>query len=76
MSNYIAEIQKLEKTIQDNKTEATKLEERLKVLKEERANLINDLKKQKIEEKDLEEKIKTLDEELNKKIEEIENELK
>ena len=75
MSDLIKDIQTLETTVQKNKTELAKLEERQKILKEERDKLLVSLKEQGIEEDDLEDKINDLESELTQKIEEIKNEL-
>ena len=75
MSDLIKDIQKLETTVQENKTELTKLEERRKILKEERDKLLVELKEQDIEEDDLQDKINDLETELKQKIEEIQNEI-
>ena len=74
--NNIEKIQLLENKIQENKTELTKLTERLEVSKEEKKNLLAKLKELDISEDDLEDKIVDLDTELSEKIAEIENELK
>lgn len=75
MSDYIKQIQTLETKIQDNKTELTKLSERLKVNEEEKKKLLVELKELNISEDDLNDKISDLDVELNNKITEIEKEL-
>ena len=72
----IEKIQSLENKIQENKTELTKLTERLEVSKEEKKNLLAKLKELDISEDDLEDKIVSLDTELSEKIAEIEKELK
>jgi len=66
MSDLIKDIQKLETTVQENKTELTKLEERRKILKEERDKLLVELKEQDIEEDDLQDKINDLETEFKK----------
>ena len=76
MSDLIKDIQKLETTVQENKTELTKLEERRKILKEKRDKLLVELKEQDIEEDDLQDKINDLETELKQKIEEIQNEIR
>ena len=76
MSDLIKDIQTLETTVQKNKTELAKLEERQKMLTEERNKLLASLKVQGISEDDLEDDINTLESELTKKIEEIKNELR
>jgi len=74
-NSYIEQIQSLENKIQENKTELTKLTERLEVSKEEKKNLLAKLKELDISEDDLEDKIVDLDTELSEKIAEIEKEL-
>ena len=64
----IEKIQSLENKIQENKTELTKLTERLEVSKEEKKNLLAKLKELDISEDDLEDKIVDLDTELSEKI--------
>lgn len=71
----IEKIQSLENKIQENKTELTKLTERLEVSKEEKKNLLTKLKELDIDEQSLEGEIDILDKELMKKITEIENQL-
>lgn len=76
MNDYIEKIKSLEQAIQENKTEATKIEERLRILKEEKANILSDLKKENMSLDDLEETIENLETNIQKQIEEIENELR
>jgi len=71
----IEKIQLLENKIQENKTELTKLTERLEVSKEEKKNLLAKLKELDILEDDLEDKIVDLDTELSEKIAEIKKKL-
>jgi len=68
MSSYIQQIQELEQTIQNNKTELAKLEERQKVLKEEKTKLNVSLKELGVTEAELEKRIATLDAELEEEI--------
>ena len=64
--NYIDEITKLQKQIDNNKLEEAKLQERQKNLKEEKDKLIKELNVYAIKEEDLENEIAKL----NKEVEE------
>lgn len=75
MSEIIDKIQKLESTLNNNKVELAKLEERKKGLSEEKEKYLAQLKELKVDEDNLEITIIDMEQELNKEIEKIENEL-
>ena len=76
MSNYIDQIQNLEKTIQNNKVELAKLQERQKTLLEEKEKILTSVKELGITEVDLENKIGELQIEIEKQITDCEQKLK
>ena len=76
MSDYIKQITQLEQTIQSNKTELAKLEERSKMLKEDKEKISASLKEMNITEAELEKKIVTLDAEIEEAINECKEVLK
>jgi len=68
MSDYIKQITQLEQTIQNNKLELAKLQERQKTLQEDKEKLNISLKELGVTEAELEKRIATLDAELEEEI--------
>ena len=66
--NLMDEFKKLEKQVEQNKTEKVRLEERLKGLTEERAKLIKELETLGVKEEDLESTIINLEKEITEEL--------
>ncbi len=69
--DYKTQLATIEKTVQDQKLEKAKLEQRQKTLLEEKQQLLDDLTELGIEEKDLEAWLKNQETEIDKKIKKV-----
>jgi len=74
--NYKEELEKIEKTVSDNKLEQVRLQERKKRLEEEKNKILEELKKEEITEEELNDKIMNLEIEIQESIDTIKEVLK